>query len=73
MNNTLTQAQAEAILSALAALNNVGARISGDIVGDNFAVRFNPHTGEIRVSGKRLTDRDYYDGQSEFAAAYGLN
>jgi len=69
----LTQAQAEAVYSAMCALNNIGANICGDISLDNCEVRVSRISGEISVRGRKLAEREIYEGQYQFAAAYGLS
>ena len=53
----LTQAQAEAVYSAMCALNNIGANICGDISLDNCEVRVSRISGEISVRGRKLAER----------------
>ena len=73
----LTQAQAEAIYSAMRALNNVGAKASEiDIRVDQLLritvyQRFD-HSILVCELGVGHDDREDYPDQSAFATAYGL-
>ena len=74
MSNILNKGQAEMIYSAMCALNNVGARLSANVIGksvlDNIEVRENG-VGEVIVFGAR--DCEIWANQNEFAKAYGLD
>ena len=65
----LTQAQAEAVYSAMCALNNVGGRI-GAALGDGCMVR-EDSDGEIYISHD-VWRLEYHADQAAFATAYGL-
>lgn len=66
----LTQAQAEAVYSAMCALNNVGL-LSCDMRLDK-AIVTSDFNGAVRVVGSVLEDDELYPTQSAFATAYGL-
>lgn len=77
----LTKAQAEAVYSAMCALNSVshgdGFRISFHSTIDGCVERINVEETDvdmIRVSyhDGRITHCEHHEGQSAFAAAYGL-
>lgn len=71
MSKILSQAQAEAVYSAMVALNNVSGRIEKTLIGR--VVVTETHSGVVTVDDP---DRDVsaaYDNQADFAAAYGLN
>ncbi|OZI20086.1 hypothetical protein CAL26_21260 [Bordetella genomosp. 9] len=65
----LTQAQAEAVYSAMCALNNVGGMI-GATLGEAHIAEF--PSGRIEV-WRSADAREMYSGQTDFAAAYGLD
>lgn len=68
----LTPAQAQAVYSAMCALNNVGGRIDNIFVGGSALVR-ETHSGRVRVlSALGAGEKETYRDQSAFAAAYGL-
>ncbi len=82
MTKILTQAQAEAVYSAMCALNNVGARIDTKtrfVDYRNIRVVENER-GEVNVIVYELgptglaycRDQEHFDSQSDFATAYGL-
>lgn len=77
MNLILTPAQAEAVYSAMCALNNIGARLDAfDLDADGLEIR-NRTNGEIVIgyivsNAKRGTVLESYADQSAFATAYGL-
>lgn len=64
----LNQAQAEAVYSAMCALNNVGAKITTAVDG-KFV--FETSTGLVLVDSD--TERETYAGQFDFATAYNLS
>lgn len=68
----LTQAQAEAVYSAMCALNNVNMFIGAEIreLGRLVSVREDA-MGRIHVED-RLSSSELYADQSAFATAYGL-
>ena len=72
----LTQAQAEAVYSAMCALNNVGA-IAKDIRGIGSCrtlVLSEEWTGLVEIRrGSRGPLLETYENQAAFATAYGLN
>jgi hypothetical protein len=71
----LNQAQAEAVYSAMCALNNVGATASS-IDAENFDVTVRNGVISIRSSSddfKIPVMREAFTSQAAFAAAYGLN
>lgn len=73
----LNKAQAEAVYSAMVALNNVGATAK-EIHGDGFYVRVGLASGTVNIC---LDSSDFsipvlrerYEDQNAFATAYGLN
>lgn len=70
----LTTAQAQAVYSAMCALNNIGAVIDVEIPGGCGGTRIQgTFTGSVRVE-QRWDDRksERYPDQDAFAAAYGL-
>lgn len=73
MNTTkiLSKAQAEAVYSAMCALNNVSGRINVEVEGVNAAEN---RDGSISVwaDSGMSDDQEVYDSQAAFAAAYGL-
>lgn len=64
----LTQTQAEAVYSAMCALNNVGGTAADLSLGN--AVIKSDMSGAVRIFGK--TDDEEYASQHAFAAAYDL-
>lgn len=66
--NILNQAQAEAVYSAMCALNNVGGRIAANIGVINV---YESIDGWVQVTSPGLPT-EVYATQSEFATAYGL-
>lgn len=73
MTNLLNQHQAEAVASAMAALNNVGARL--DAVNDQVPGAFRvwqQHDGSVQVITWPLTQFESHDSQNAFLEAYGL-
>jgi hypothetical protein len=74
----LNQAQAEAVYSAMCALNNVGAMLRVEtfnahrhavtVIEDHAGVNVTMNIGGI----VRELDRERYANQAAFAAAYGL-
>lgn len=74
MNLILTQAQAEAVYSAMCTLNNVSMRLDG-CVADGIRCR-EDEGGEMFVfdmcAGHTGGAREEYENQSAFATAYGL-
>lgn len=72
MTKILNQAQAEAVYSAMCALNNIGGQLSQVRAG---FVRVVEHgAGHFVVSDERgRLESEVYDNQSAFATAYGLN
>lgn len=74
-NLILTPAQAEAVYSAMCALNNVGGRLSCVDIGPlhrSPQVRCNEAGAVIIESGVTVCRREVHDDQSVFAATYGL-
>ncbi|MFY3577133.1 hypothetical protein ACOTI8_31015 [Achromobacter xylosoxidans] len=70
----LTTAQAQAVYSAMCALNNIGAVIDVEIPGGCGGTRIQgTFTGSVRVE-QRWDDRksERYPDQDAFAASYGL-
>lgn len=70
----LNKSQAEAVYSALCALNNVG-NCSGEInIPDGINVKFNVYGGVYvsRAQDSGFVKRAFYS-QSDFAEAFGLN
>lgn len=65
----LTQAQAEAVYSAMCALNNVGGCIDCRI--GYIRVNESAIAGILIMARGKRTER--HDNQAAFAAAYGLN
>lgn len=66
----LNQAQAEAVYSAMVALNNVGG-ISGDLtLSEGLRVQW---LKSVTVRDGLSGPREEYPNQSGFATAYGLN
>jgi len=73
-NLILTTAQAQAVYSAMCALNNIGAVIDVEIPGGCGGTRIQgTFTGSVRVE-QRWDDwkSERYPDQDAFAAAYGL-
>lgn len=71
----LTPAQAQAIYSAMCALNNIGATAS-DIDADEFDIRIRCGVIAIRGSSNDFAipiEREDFINQAAFAAAYNLN
>jgi hypothetical protein len=68
----LTPAQAEAVYSAMCALNNVNGRCVDLAIGDNAAVLVHA-TGTVTVIRYVTEPAERYASQHEFASAYGLN
>ena len=74
----LTRPMAEAVYSAMCALNNVGAKLKvsiGNVAIDGVRV-FEDTEGNvivIRVSAHDVLAHEDYADQSSFAAAYGLS
>ena len=73
MNQTkiLTKAQAEAVYSAMCALNNVDFRACDLSFGN--AIIKQAFNGTISVIGTTAVDDEHYASQSAFATAYGLH
>ncbi|CUK24043.1 hypothetical protein ACOTH0_08955 [Achromobacter xylosoxidans] len=74
-NLILTTAQAQAVYSAMCALNNIGAVIDVEIPGGCGGTRIQgTSTGSVRVE-QRWDDwkSERYPDQDAFAAAYGLH
>lgn len=67
----LTQAQAEAVYSAMCALNNVGARIAASIDGGENEV-CEMHDGTVVIHANFGLTKEQHANQAAFAAAYGL-
>ena len=67
----LNQAQAEAVYSAICALNNVHLR-GCDLRFGNAIVQLD-FNGTVRVIGTAVVDDERYADDSAFATAYGLN
>lgn len=74
----LTQAQAEAVYSAMCALNNVGAELKATIYTRDSAgdyMRVYQDGGSVKVVDvirHSIETKEHYDNQSAFAAAYGM-
>lgn len=74
----LNQAQAEAVYSAMVALNNVGAELKATIFTSERAgnyLRAYQDGGAVKVVdviGHSIEGREHYDNQAAFATAYGL-
>ena len=69
MSKILNQAQAEAVYSAMCALNNVGA-ICGDLtLGEGLRVQW---LSRVDVRDGLSGPREEYPNQAAFATAYGL-
>lgn len=68
----LTTAQAQAVYSAMCALNAVGGKLETTV--DDVLVRVGVLTGRVSVVSAFDADdrRETYDDQDAFAAAYGL-
>lgn len=72
-NLILTTAQAQAVYSAMCALNQVGGGQVEAYVDAAFALVREHHSGCVRVVSIRENDkREEYSDQAAFAAAYGL-
>jgi hypothetical protein len=77
----LTPAQAEAVYSAMCALNNVGAKLKAAFgswppLGKDGTNVFENESGVVRVVrcvGYELAEDEEYADQATFAAAYGLD
>lgn len=77
MSKILSQSQAEAIYSAMCALNNVGGRVTAEFGG---LQAYELSDGSICVQGDAAVRNgaamedgiEAYDSQSAFAQAYGL-
>lgn len=73
----LNQSQAEAVYSAMCALNNVFGRIKaqfGDVSDDGVNVfEVDGSVNVVRVRHYDVLEAEYYASQAAFAAAYGLN
>lgn len=70
----LNQSQAEAVYSAMCALNNVGGRVLA-VLDDKLKVREAPR-GSVHVLellAGEWEPCEYYETQGHFAWAYGLN
>ena len=73
----LNKTQAEAVYSAMCALNNVGARVKatiGDLSIEGVNV-FEMMSGEVNIAmvgDYDVLDSETYADQSAFATAYGL-
>lgn len=70
-NLILTPAQAEAVYSAMCALNNVGGRLHARLEQDG-AVHVAEYPGRIEVYVANAGPVEFYRDQSAFAATYGL-
>lgn len=66
----LTQAQAEAVYSAMCTLNNVDGRITCSIQA--FITVKETFLGHVYVSHMNREGLERYDNQAAFATAYGL-
>lgn len=69
---TLNQSQAEAVYSAMCALNNVGGRVFAAMGDRRVTEAKSCITVFERLEGQ-WEPRERYASQQEFAAAYGLN
>lgn len=68
--NILNKAQAEAVYSAMCALNNIG-NIAGDLtLSEGLRVQW---LESVTVRDGLSGPREYYLNQAAFAAAYGLS
>lgn len=81
MSKILTQAQAEAVYSAICALNNVGGKVDASVPnlsnpkkhGHFVLVReMSVNAIEVRAGFAEGAEREDYRNQAAFAAAYGL-
>lgn len=71
MSQILTTAQAEAVYSAMRAMNNIGGQLSHVRAGHASVVEH--AAGHFVVSDVRgQIESEVYEGQSAFASAYGL-
>lgn len=79
MANILNQAQAEAVYSAMCALNNVGARLDAflenafharEMADGRVVVHIVPN---VTFPGSHAAEPEIYADQTAFAAAYGLD
>lgn len=70
MSKILTQAQAEAVYSAMCALEAVHMRACKLEFGKAIVDAY--RDGTIRVVGVGVVDDEYYVDQDAFAAAYGI-
>ena len=70
----LNQAQAEAVYSAMCALNNVSAKVKVNLpIGGGLGIRVNENLGVIYITGEGwCSGRETYSNQAEFATAYKL-
>lgn len=72
----LTRRQAEAVYSAMCALNNIGSRLHARDVGytpDGFAIQVH-ETDQKTIAVATGTQRlETHDSQAAFAAMYGLD
>lgn len=65
----LNKSQAEAVYSAMCALNNVGGYCNELMVGKHDAIVVSYEDGRVVVFGDAI---ERYSDQSAFASAYGL-
>lgn len=74
----LTQAQAEAVYSAMCHLNNVGGRITATVAIVDNGTFVNIHETSLgivfvtKVCDFDRVDHEEYESQTDFATAYGL-
>ena len=72
----LNQSQAEAVYSAMCALNNVGGIVAVDLEGGDLRVQQHHTSGKVCVThfraAPRRPDFESYADQSAFATAYNL-
>ena len=74
MTNILAKSQAEAVYSAMCALNNAGGRIHVTIdESKRVAQRIDSRIHVLELLDGDWEPREVYLGQSAFAAAYGLD
>lgn len=72
MARILNQAQAEAIYSAMCALNNVGGHLACELIDGTVVIEKSPLNPQvIQVSSNGRGD-EFYESQAAFATAYGL-
>ncbi len=75
----LTQAQAEAVYSAMCAMNNIGGTISASLHTNDWRIHVNALTGNgvgIKATARGVSPTvvrtEGYESQAAFASAYGM-